>query len=256
VVPTIRKAEDLDTTILTFMSAFLGAFLGYLTNMIYYYRSRPRIEVFGFVWRPGTEESRHKHKIDQGDLLKFWFRLKGRTSPGACTLEIIYYPTKRSERPEVSVFAKWDETANPEMELRKEDGTIERLFRGDRVPATYFLALRIGRVYTVPILWAQPRAEDRSGEAARSRMLIFSGWWFDPSWWSDPQSPRPRPVANVSQEGRIELILSGEGLRWERSFAVAEILDTTNDLAHAESDARQADISEVLPLRYIWKRMT
>ncbi len=243
------KGGNLETIIPTFVGAFLGALLGYFTNVVYYYRSRPRVGVFGFVWRPGVRGSRYKHELDQGDLLKFWFRLKGRTSPGTSTLEIVYYPTEQSRRPEVSVFAKWDETASPEMDLRREDGTFERSFMSDRVPVTYFLALRIGRVYTVPILWAQPpvsQSEYQSEEATRSKMLIFSGWWFD------PQRPRPPAVASVSREGRIELILSGEGLRWEHSFTVADLLDRTRDLANAESDSNQSELAEVLPLQYIW----
>lgn len=213
--------------------------------------------MFGFVWRPGSRGSSYQHSIDlyrhlidEGDLLKFWFRLKGRTSPGSSTLELTYYPTEGSTRPAVSVFAKWDETANPEEEIRREDGKIERTFRGNRVPATYFLPLRTGRIYTVPVAWARPPAYERedptNSTEIRSEMLLFSGWWFD------PQRPRPWPVQSISRIGRIQLILSGEGLHWSHSFSVAELVDTTEDLIGAESDAHQADVSQVLPRSYVW----
>lgn len=242
------EGSVLETAIVTFIGAFAGAILGYGTNVLFHRTSRPRIEVFGFVWRPGRQDSRYSHEIDQGDLLKFWFRLKGRTNPGTSALEISYYPTQESTDPTISVFAKWDETANPETEIRRDDGSITRVFSSDRVPATYFLPIRKDRIYTIPIIWAQPpRDNPEEGSIIRAKMLLFSGWWFD------PQRPRPISVASVSRTGRIELILSGEGLQWQKSFSVADVIARSLDLADANSDAYQTELSRILPRTHRWK---
>jgi hypothetical protein len=213
------------------------------------------VSYFGFIWRPGVE-SKYRHSFDEGDLLKFWFSLKGRSSPSFSSLELVYTPPALAEpRVAISVFAKWDETANPLTEQRAATGEVERIFFADRVPATYFIPLRNGRVYTVPVVWGRPAARNsvtsnipmRDAIANKSELLLFSGWWFD------PQRPRPFFVPSISQDGHLKLILNGEGLYWEQEFLVRDLVCLSEPVERGESDTRQETLKNLLPQHHQWK---
>jgi hypothetical protein len=239
--------------IATLVGALLGALLGYWTNYWFQLRSRPRVKCFGFIWRPGVE-SRYKHPFDEGDLLKFWFVLNGRSSPGFSSLELVYTPPpSATSRAAISVFAKWDETANPLAEVRSEDD-VQRTFFADRVPATYFIPLRNGRIYTIPVVWGTPAARTainsdnplRDAVAQKTELLLFSGWWFD------PQRPRPYYVPSVAEDGHLKLILNGEGLCWQREFSVKELVHGSQPVERGESDTRQEALKNLLPEHHRW----
>ncbi|MCA1606172.1 MAG: hypothetical protein LC775_12035, partial [Acidobacteria bacterium] len=238
----------------TLFGSIFGAYLGYWTNLFYQRASRPKVMKFGFLWRPGRALSRHPW--DEGDLLKFWFQLGGRNSPRASSLEIVYIPpgSTLEEGDSVSVFGKWDESPNPVAEQVLSNGTVIRTFYADRVPATYFLPLRLGRVYTVPVLFGAPPMRERvanglpeSGAAAtKDSLLLFSAWWFDPT------RPRPDLVPEVEAEGKLRLVLAGDDLLWEREFPIGSIVRRSGVVDRAESDARQQHLSTVLSSRCQW----
>lgn len=237
-------------TILT--GSVLGAFLGYWTNHLYQIKSRPKIASYGFLWRPGVD-SRYEFPFDDGDLLKFWFVLNGRSSPGASSIELVYKPSETDASP-VSVFAKWDEAANPIAEERTEDG-FTRSFFADRVPSTYFIPLRIGRLYTIPVIWGTPPVRKvmgpdmRMSDAVKQKeeLMLFSGWWFD------PQRPRPYFVPTVSRDGKIKIILNGEGLHWEDEFLIQDLVGGAALVERGESDTRQELLRHYLPENFQWK---
>jgi hypothetical protein len=235
---------------LCFVAAFVGAVLGgvasYLVAITFFYRSRPRPQEWGWLWRPGNEGSPYEHEIDEGDLLKFWFRLKGRSSPGTTSLEIIYTPQDGKEV--VSVFAKWDERANPESETRGPEGP-RRTFHADRVPDTYYLPVSLGRIYTVPIVWRTPRhAYDDRGDdivwvgsrPSNEQLLLFSGWWFDTS------TARPSIVPTLCEDAFVDLVLSGSGFHWEQRFELKELVEKSPPILDAESDAAQEKLQRRL----------
>jgi hypothetical protein len=238
----------------TFFGSIIGAYFGYWTNYFYQRTSRPRVTEFGFLWRPGNTPS--PHPWDKGDLLKFWFRLGGRNSPGSSSLEIVYIPPDSTLQTEnISVFAKWDEAPNPTSEQRLSTGDVIRVFYADRVPATYFLPLRLGRVYTVPILFGTPPIYRNLANgipqcdtaATKDSLLLFSAWWFD------PRRPRPYLVPEVEKAGKLRLVLIGDGLLWERAFSIESLVRRSDVLQRAESDSRQQYLSTVLPCKHQWK---
>lgn len=243
----------LDAVIFTLVGSLVGAFLGYWTNYIYQKRSAATVSEFGFIWRPGEPNS--VQSFDVGDFVKLWFSLEGRTSPGDCSIELVYTPSSaQAGDDEVTVFAKWDEAPDPTDTSYHPSGAVERTFYGDRVPATYFLPLRLRRLYTVPVLWATPAAymavdDDREQSDIikdKDEILLFSAWWFD------PRRPRPYPVREVLRDGKLKVILTGDDLTWEREFLIEDLIEGAGVVRWADSDARQSQLKQILSAGHVW----
>ncbi len=161
----------------TLAGGVVGLGLVYLVNWLW----RPRVKFLGFT----------KSRANFGTLYKLRFKLKGRSAPGFCGLQI--------EWSGGNILAKWDETPNP---VRGDD---PRQFEAALVPATFYQPLFLGREYAVPIVIEHD-----------GRQEIFSGWWFgrEMGYGPDPRLP---------DSDRVRLTILGGGLRWSREFFVVDI---------------------------------
>ena len=185
----------------------LGGAIGYGANRIQQIAERPRVGQFGFLKRIPEYEN--------GDLYKVWFRLKGRRGPGSSSMEITYYEPGQAP---VSSFAKFDEAPIP----FGPDGK----YWPHMVPLTYQQVLHIGRIYTVPLI-----------HSSKDGIYLFNGWWYGRGEQHYTES-----VFKISDVGSLEIDLSGEGLRWHKKIAVAELISNAPSAPLADSGDKQSTV--------------
>lgn len=218
-----------------FIALIIGAVLGigasYLAALLFAWKRRPRVEMFGFVTRPASSPPKARvAPIQAVDLHKFWFRLRGREAPGMSSVQLTYIAPNGQK---VSVLGKWDETPNPYVKVRKFTGRVERTFRSDMVVDTYYQPLHIGRFYTIPVI-----------ASIGDEHKLFSGWWF--------ASPQPNPpVVPVSLEGTLAIDLVSGAFTWRIEANILDIVRSAK-LDQAQSDSHQQQMALQLPSQR-WK---
>jgi hypothetical protein len=187
----------------------LGGAVGYGANRIQQIAERPRIKQFGFLKRVPEYEN--------GDLYKVWFRLGGRQGPGSSSMEITYYEPGCAP---VSSFAKFDEASIP----FGPDGR----YWPHMVPLTYQQVLHTGRIYTVPLI-----------HSSNDGLYIFNGWWYgrDADHYNES-------AFKISGVGNLDIVLSGDGLRWHKRVTVSELISKAPSAPYADSGDKQATVRD------------
>ena len=165
-------------------STLAGGVVGFLLVFLVDWVRKPRVRFLGFV--PVASNA--------GTLHKLRFKIWGFQTPGLSSLNIEWCCR--------NVFAKWDETPNPQ-----EEGESTK-FRPELVPSTYYQPLFCGKEYTIPIIIESHGKHD-----------IFSGWWFGRKSGYGPD-PAIEPTA------QIRLTLTGAGLSWSKPFSLSQICGT------------------------------
>lgn len=166
------------------LGVLLGGVVGLLLVELWEYIKKPKIQFLGFL----------SSKFNSGgELIKIKFRIKGKSSPGVCQIELKW--NKKN------VKAKWDESPNP---LENDD--FEK-FKPELVPSTYYQQLFLNKEYMVPVLHKKDSSE----------LSVFSGWWYG--------QPNYGPNPSIKFNDNLVISISGNNLEWCKSFSVGnEIL--------------------------------
>lgn len=177
------------------LAALAGGLTGLALVEIWDRIRKPKLEYKFFKWK----------KVNFGYLLKIHFKLVGKQHPGICQLEI-----KWNDK---SVFAKWDETANPIKEDNLEKDTegdwVPEKFIPEAVPSTYYQPLFLKKEYSVPLLYSKQKDSQE--------FEIFSGWWFG-------RKEGYGPNIKVNKDTQMTLILSGSNFEWKETIKIDDIL--------------------------------
>ena len=168
------------------VGGLLGTLLGFLLVKISDWSRKARLHFSGFK----------KCDVNFGTLYKISFTVKGCFDPGISCIRI----TSKG----YSAFAKWDEAPNP-----LKDDKLES-FISEMVPSTYYQPIFLKKEYRVPVVIE----ENNNGK----KLFIFDGWWFG-------KGKGYYKGQELSKEEELTLnVLGGNGLNWNKTFKVKNIL--------------------------------